>query len=325
MNWMPIIAQSAGDTVWMPTDASTLAESHDPLFYFIYYVSVVAFVVVIGFAVTFAIKYRRRREGERTANIEGNTKLEIAWSLVPALVLVTLFAWGFWGFMESAIPPANALDVRVTAKRWNWEFDYPQAGILGSDELVVPVDQPVKLTMSSLDVIHSFFIPEFRVKRDVLPNRYTVAWFQATKVGDYRLLCAEYCGTEHSRMWARVKVVPRKEYDAWVASGGPLGKIEDPIELGKALFRMRGCAQCHSVDGTATGKAPTLQGKFGSMETLSDGTQVLVDDNYVRESLMSPQAKFVQGWQTAYMPTFRGRFDEKQLNALIEYLKSIGK
>lgn len=325
MNALLVLAQSAGDTVWMPTKASTIAESHDPLFYFIYWVSVVSFVVVVGCAVWFAIKYRRRHEGQRTANIEGNAKLEIAWSLVPALVLVALFAWGFWGFMESAIPPANTLDVRVAAKRWNWEFDYPQAGIIGSDELVVPINQPVKLTMSSLDVIHSFYVPEFRIKRDVLPNRYTVVWFEATQLGEFRVLCAEYCGTDHSRMWAKVRVVPREEYDEWIASGGPLGKIEDPIELGKALFRMRGCQQCHSVDGTASGKAPTLLGKFGSTETLSDGSQVLVDDNYVRESLMSPQAKIVQGWEGSYMPTYRGRLDERQLNAVIEYLKSIGK
>jgi cytochrome c oxidase subunit 2 len=324
MKTMIVLGQSAGDKVWMPTSASTLAESHDPLFYFIYWVSVVSFVAVVGTAAWFAVKYRRRSEGQRTADIHGNTKLEILWATVPAIVLVVLFAWGFWGFMETAIPPAGTIDVRVTAKRWNWEFDYPQAGILGSDELVVPVGQPVKLTMSSVDVIHSFFVPDFRVKRDVVPNRYTVAWFEATKEGEYRVLCAEYCGTDHSRMSAPVRVVSRAEYDEWIASGGPLGKIEDPIELGAALFRMRGCAQCHSVDGTATGKAPTLGGAFGSTRTLSDGSQVLVDDNYVRESLMSPQARIVQGWENAYMPTFRGRFDEKQLNAMVDYLKSIG-
>lgn len=319
------LADAAGDTVWMPTQASTLAESHDSLFYFIYFTSVVSFVLVVGTTAFFAVKYRRRHEGQRTADIHGNTKLEIAWAAIPTLFLVAMFAWGFWGFLAGAVPPANTIDVRVTAKRWNWEFDYPQAGILGSDELVVPVNVPVKLTMSSLDVIHSFYVPAFRVKKDVIPNRYTVTWFEATQTGEFDVRCAEYCGTDHSRMIARVKVVSREAYDAWIAAGGPLGKIEDPVELGAALFRMRGCSQCHSVDGTATGKAPSLQGKFGSMETLTTGESVLVDDNYVRESLMSPQAKIVQSWENAFMPTFRGRFDERQLNGMIEYLKSIGK
>ncbi len=327
---LPLLLLAAGPEAGssgaiLPPDASVTAGAVDPLFYFILGLSALFFTLVVGTMLVFVVKYRRRAgETRRTSGISGSHKLEILWSVIPAILLVIIFGWGFWGYLQQQVPPGDALEVRVTAKRWNWEFDYPRAGILGSDELVVPEGKAVKMIMSSLDVIHSFYIPAFRIKRDVLPNRYTVTWFQATRLGTYDILCAEYCGTDHSRMIARVKVVTPAEYEAWVASGGPLGRIEDPIELGRALFRMRGCAQCHSVDGSATGKAPSLKGVAGRMEQLVGGDQVLADDEYLRESIMSPQAKLVQGWEGAYMPTFRGRLDDRQLNALIDYIKSIG-
>ena len=244
------------------------------------------------------------------------------WSVIPAILLVVIFVWGFRDWMDFNVPPANTIDVRVLAKKWSWEFDYPKDGIQGAAELMVPVNRPVKLTMSSADVIHAFFVPSFRVKRDVLPNRYTVMWFEATELGTFDVYCAEYCGTSHSQMITRVKVVSMPEYQAWIDSGGGMDKLP-PLELGKALFKSRGCVACHSLTAERMGlPGPPLAGKYGTMEQLKEGGPVKVDDNYIRESILEPQAKIVAGYEPV-MPTFKGRLNEKQLNGLIDYIKSL--
>jgi cytochrome c oxidase subunit II len=318
-----MLATLLAPTVWMPESASTAAERHDTLFYFLLYISAVAFILVVGLTILFAIKYRRRKEGQKTSPIEGNRRLEIVWSVIPALFFVALFAWGFREYMSLAVPPADSLDIRVTAQKWAWSFDYPKEGI-STNELVVPVGRPIKLTMSSMDVIHSFFVPAFRIKRDVLPNRYTVAWFEATEPGTYDVECTEYCGTGHSQMLSRVRVVSEREYRDWVDSGGGLsGKGLSSVEFGKLLFKSKGCATCHSVDGSKK-TGPSLLNLFGEKVQLQGGKMVRADDNYVRESIMDPGAKVVQGFDPV-MPTFAGRLKDKQVNALIDYIKSIGK
>jgi cytochrome c oxidase subunit 2 len=305
----------------MPEQASTSAERTDALFYFILYLSIFFFVLVIGATVLFAIKYRRRSAKQRTSPIEGSKKLEIAWAVIPAILLILIFAWGFRDFLHLAVPPGDSLDVRVTAQKWFWSFDYPREG-LSTNELVVPVGRPVKLTMSSTDVIHSFFVPAFRIKRDVVPNRYTVVWFEATETGVYDVLCAEYCGTSHSRMLAKVKVMSENDYQGWIDSGGGLsGKGLSSVEFGKLLFQSKGCGTCHSVDGTAR-TGPTLKGKYGALEALVGGASARVDDNYLRESIVDPAARVVQGFEPV-MPTYAGKLKDKQLNALIDYIKSL--
>lgn len=309
---------------WMPPQASSSAQNVDTLFYFILGLSAFFFTMIVAAIVLFSFRYRKRHEGQRTAGIEGSRTLEIAWSVIPALILVVIFVWGFRDYLNLAVPPAGAIDVRVLAQKWSWSFTYPKHGVTVSgkiegnvdDPFVVPVGRPVKLTMSSKDVIHSFYVPAFRVKKDVVPNRYSVIWFQAEQEGVYDVMCAEYCGTGHSTMLAKIKVVPEGDYERWLqTAGGPPD--------GSKLFVQKGCNACHSL--TTDGKGlpgPPLAGKYGKTETLADGSQVTVDDNYVRESIMQPNAKVVKGYSPV-MPTFAGQLSDEQINALIDYIKSL--
>jgi len=313
----------ASGTFWLPPSASITTKYVDDLFYFILYLSLFFFVLVIATMIIFVVKYRKRSDHQRTSPIEGNRSLEIAWSLIPTVLLVVICVWGFRGFMGLSVPPRDAIEIRVSAQKWSWSFTYPLDGIV-SPELVVPVDQPVKLIMSSQDVIHSFFVPAFRVKRDVLPNRYTVVWFEATETGDYHIFCTEYCGTGHSQMLSTVKVLPRVEYNSWLSSGGGVGgEGVSSAEFGAKLFANQGCVACHSVDGTRL-VGPSLKGLFGRQEELVDGTKVNVDENYLRDSMMDPNAKVVKGFGPV-MPSYKGRLQDPQIDALIDYIKSIGK
>jgi cytochrome c oxidase subunit 2 len=306
----------------LPPAGSTGADSHDALFYFILAVTTFFFLLVAGLVVWFTIRYRQRRVPRRTSGVSHNLRLEIAWSVIPSVILVVIFGWGFKQFLDLSVPPAGALEVRVTGQKWTWSFEYPKEGIRTSKELVVPVGRPVKLTMSSVDVIHGFYVPAFRIKRDVLPNRYTVVWFEAKEPGDYDLFCTQYCGTGHSAMLGRIVVKPEAEYQEWVDSGGGVsGKGLSSVDFGRLLFDKQGCTTCHSVDGTPR-TGPTLLNRYGSRELLADGKEVLIDDNYLRESMMDPAAKVVKGYQ-AVMPTYRGRLADRQTDALIDYVKSL--
>jgi cytochrome c oxidase subunit II len=268
----------------------------------------------------FTIRYRQRRQLHRTSGVSHNLRLEIAWAVIPSVILLVIFGWGFKGFLDLSVPPANALEVRVTGQKWTWSFEYPREGIRTSKELVVPAGRPVKLTMSSVDVIHGFYVPAFRIKRDVLPNRYTVVWFEAKEPGDYDLFCTQYCGTGHSAMLGRILVKPESEFKEWVDSGGGMsGKGLSSVDFGRLLFDKQGCTTCHSVDGTPR-TGPSLLGRYGNRELLADGSEVLIDDNYLRESMMDPAAKVVRGYQPV-MPTYRGRLADRQTDALIDYIK----
>ena len=307
-------------SLWMPEAASTVAEDVDALFYFILYLSTFFFIGIVGAMLWFVFKYKKRSDNDKTSPVTHNTQLEIWWSILPTILLIVMFWWGFKGFMNMSVPPDGGLEIRVTARQWSWQFDYPRDGIV-SDKLVVPANTPIKLTMSSSDVLHSFFVPEFRIKKDVLPNRYTVVWFEAPNPGVYNVFCAEYCGKDHSRMITRVEVLSQEDYQKWIDTGGGLGDM--PLdELGAIFFTRYGCNQCHNVDGTPN-TGPHLDGKYGTLESCTDGTEMLVDDNYLRESILSPGAKVVTGFQPK-MPAFRGKIKEKQLVAIIEYIKSIG-
>jgi cytochrome c oxidase subunit 2 len=232
-----------------------------------------------------------------------------------------LFVWGFKGYLRMSVVPAEAMQVKVTGQKWFWSFDYPE-GASTVNELVAPVGRPVKLLMSSKDVIHSFFVPAFRIKKDVLPNRYGIGWFEATNIGVYDLFCTEYCGSKHSEMIGKIRIVSEQDYKTWLEEASDLGKGLTPVEYGAKLFQMKACATCHTIDGTPS-NGPTLKGIFGHEVKLNNGSVAVVDENYIRESIFVPAAKVVAGYQPI-MPTFQGILKDKEIDALIAYIQSLG-
>jgi cytochrome c oxidase subunit 2 len=303
---------------WMPEQASSVASDVDALWSFVLWLSVFFFVAMIGTAVWFVWRYRRSREPVPTSQVADHLGLEIAWTAIPTILLLVIFVWGFRSWMTLNVAPHDPLEIRVRAQQWAFNFEY-EDGIV-SDELVVPVGKPVRLLMSSRDVIHSFYVPAFRVKQDILPERYSVAWFEAIQEGEYDILCAEYCGRDHSRMVSRVKVLSQAAYDSWVDSGGGLSGLP-PAEVGQRLFTRFGCNQCHSVDGSAN-TGPTMQGLYGRDEVLSDGSRVTADEQYLRDSILYPNKQLVQGYQPR-MPSFKGSMREAQLDSIIAYLRTL--
>lgn len=321
MKFVSPMAADSSTRFFMPDAASTVAGQVDSLYYFIHWVSVVCFVLIVALLVVFVIKYHRRSEAETTPNISHNTWLEVTWILIPLLVMLIIFAWGFGTFMDMAVAPGDSMNIYVTAQRWSWSFEYP-GGATSTGELVVPLGQPVKLIMTSKDLIHSFYVPQFRVKQDVIPSRYTTTWFQATKLGIFDLYCTEYCGTSHSDMTARVRVVAPEDYQKWLETGGIDPSKLTLAQFGAALFKAKACATCHTVDGMPK-VGPSFKGIYGQPARLSDGKEVMVDEEYIRESLMVPGAKIVFGFPNQ-MPSYQGLLKDKEITALIEYIKSLG-
>jgi cytochrome c oxidase subunit 2 len=251
-----------------------------------------------------------------------NTALEIAWFVIPVVLVGILFVWGFKGFLKLSVVPKDAMEIKVTAQKWFWSFAYPD-GATSVNELVVPAGKPIKLLLSSQDVIHSFYVPDFRIKHDVLPNRYSVTWFEAPRPGEHHLFCAEYCGTGHSSMIGKVRVLGEREYANWQDSTATFGEGMKPEDLGAKLYVSKTCTTCHSTDGRAM-NGPTFLGIYGHEVTLSDGSKVTVDENYIRESILNPQAKIVMGFQPI-MPTFQGLLKDREIDALIAFIKSLQK
>ncbi len=302
---------------FMPEQASNFAQEVDLLYFFLIALTV-AFSVAIAFAIVyFAIKYRRRSESEVPEPIEGAMKLEITWTVVPFLISMVIFAWGAKLYYQMYTPPAEALEIFVTGKQWMWRAQHPD-GQREINELHIPVGRRIKLTMTSEDVIHSYFIPAFRTKTDVVPGRYTMSWFEPTKVGTYHLFCAEYCGAEHSGMIGKVVVMEPADYQAWLGGGT---KETSPTTAGLNLFSSLACNTCHREE--SGGRGPKLVGLYGTQVKLDNGTIVTVDDSYIRESILKPTAKVVAGYQPI-MPVFQGQVTEEQILQLIAYLKSIG-
>jgi len=297
-----------------PDRASTVAGQVDALYIYLVLVSAVMTLLIFIAVAVLAIKYRRR-PGVLPHPIEGSPFLEITWSVIPFGVMLTFFIWGAVIFFKERTPPTNSTEVYVVAKQWMWKIEHME-GQREINELHVPTGQNVKLIMTSQDVIHSFFIPAFRLKQDVVPGRYNTLWFKATSPGIYHLFCAEYCGTSHSGMIGNVVVMEPQDYAQWMA-GGPSVPLP---EAGKQLFASLGCATCHRFD--LQGRGPNLQGAFGKPVLLEDGRTVMADDNYVRESILNPTAKIVAGFKPV-MPTFQGLVTDEQLNALVAYVKSL--
>jgi cytochrome c oxidase subunit 2 len=300
-----------------PVEASSISAEVDQLLFFL--LAVAAFFTVVIFAAIFyfAVRYRRRSDNELPRPIHGSIPLEIVWSVIPFGLAMVMFTWGASVFFRERRPPDNALPIYVVAKQWMWKLQHPE-GQREINELHIPVGRPVKLIMTSEDVIHSFFVPAFRTKQDVVPGRYTTTWFTAIKPGKYHLFCAEYCGNNHSGMGGWIYVMDPQDYEAWLSGGTPGATL---AENGRTLFENLACANCHKSDGT--GRCPDLTGLFGKDVKLADGSTVKADEGYIRESILRPEAKIVAGYQPS-MPTFQGLVTEEGVLQLIEYVKSLG-
>lgn len=308
----------------MLPQASTLAQSFEHLYDFIFWFSVISFVGVVAAMIYFVVRYHRTRlDPFKTPYITGHSAMETSVSIGLLIVVMVIFVWGWIGYKKILQSPKDSLEIQVMGKQWFWEFEYENGRKL-VNELIVPQGRPVKLLMASSDVLHSFFVPNFRLKQDLVPGMYTTLWFEATQIGNHPVFCAEYCGTAHSKMLATVKVLESKEYDQWYTGWKP-GKegqaAINPVELGKELFTQKGCNACHTVTGQAL-VGPSFLGIFDKEVEFSDGSKIKRDENYIRESLMQPQAKLVKGFQPL-MPTFQGTLTDQEINALIAYIKSL--
>ncbi len=288
----------------------------DALYIFLLIVCGMMTLLIFITLVYFAARYRARK-GVLAEQIEGSIPLELTWSIIPFVVFMVIFLWGAAVYFRGHTPPRDSTEVYVVAKQWMWKIEHA-GGQREINELHVPVDRDIKLIMTSQDVIHSFFVPAFRMKQDVLPGRYTIAWFRATKVGTYHLFCAQYCGTEHSGMIGSVVVMEPAQYEAWM-NGGTTGPLS---ATGEKIFSELGCSTCHRMD--SQGRGPNLQGVFGKPVQLEDGRTVMADENYIRECILDPGARRVKGFQPI-MPTFQGLVSEEQVNALVAYVKSLSK
>jgi cytochrome c oxidase subunit 2 len=309
---------------WLPIQASTFAADIDWLYNFLFWLSIVMSVLILGVMIYFVFKYRAgprslNERAEHTA--EHNTVLEIAWSVLPMFVLVAIFVWGFKGLITIRSTPKDAVELHAVAQKWKWLFSHPKGTeVVESDELHVPIDEDVRIIIESRDVLHSLYFPSFRTKMDAIPGRYTELWFHATKSGTFPIFCAEYCGTSHSDMLAKVVVQSRPEYDKWLEDGLKPPDLS-PIEMGKLMYNKKGCNACHSVDGSVK-LAPSWKGLFGKTEALVGGGSVQVDENYLRESITDPALKVVNGF-TPNMPSFKGQIKDYELTGIIEYIKSL--
>ncbi len=297
-----------------PESASTNAGNVDALYIFLLLVSGIMIALIFSVLTVFAVRFRKRR-GQRAVQIEGSHELEITWSIIPFCVMMVFYIWGAVIFFRERTPPQDATEVYTVAKQWMWKFEHKE-GQREINELHVPVGRDVKLILTSQDVIHSFFVPAFRIKQDVIPGRYTTLWFRATKAGTYHLFCSQYCGTQHSGMVGWIKVMEPSDYEAWMSGAG-----SQPLAVaGQKLFSELGCVTCHRSD--TQGRGPDLAGVFGKPVLLQDGRTVTADENYIRESILEPGAKIVQGFKPV-MPTFQGLVNDEQLNALVDYVKSL--
>ena len=304
------------DLPLFPSQASTIAPQVDALYFYLIAVSTFFSILIAVLVIYFAVKYRRRSDDEFPRGYAGSLKLELAWTIIPFFITMTFFTWGARIYFRMNRPPNDAMQIFVVGKQWMWKVQHPD-GVREINELHVPVGQPVKMIMTSEDVIHGFFIPAFRIKRDVVPGRYTTEWFQATKPGDYHLFCAQYCGTKHSAMIGTVHVMAPTDYQAWLAGGSG---SESLASAGAKLFVQHACNTCHRPDSLARG--PNLEGIFGKPVSLQNGQTITVDEGYIRESILMPQAKLVLGYQPI-MPTFQGLISEEGILQLVAYIRSL--
>ncbi len=314
------------NSLLLPAARSTLSQGFDTIYLVLYWMSVVLFFLIVGAAFYFAYRYKRQPGDEEKLSSPPfhSTSLELFWSVGPLLVCIGFFHWGVKEYMNSRVAPAGAYEIRVTGQKWSWNFEYPTGK--QDRDLYVPAGRPVKLIMTSKDVLHSFFVPNYRIKYDVIPGRYSMVWFEAPEVGEDQIYCTEYCGRDHSMMLSKVFVRPPAEFDKWVNDftprcGTPPRDCVSPAEYGKELYTKRACISCHSIDGTRL-VGPSFKGLYGKTEQFADGSSQVVDDNYIRESILNPTAKIVQGY-APQMPTYQGQLKEPELAGIIDFIKSL--
>jgi cytochrome c oxidase subunit 2 len=348
MWWYQLLTSAmaqASSTTFMPPAATEIASKVDDIYSFLLWSSLFFFVLLIGGMIAFVIIYRRRSGVEQSAYITHNHTLEFLWSFIPFCIFIFCFAWGWLVFHQMRDMPKNGLEIHVVAKKWEWRFIYKNgrevtsgvddAGNKTPATMVVPMGRQVKLIMASEKinpgsnenprdraVLHSFYVPAFRQKQDIVPGRYTTYWFQANELGLFNVFCAEYCGEGHYSMHAAIKVVTPEEYEEWLSgdAAGP-GAVVSLADQGKALYASRACIGCHSVNGSA-GTGPTWHHMFGNPVETDKGT-VTVDENYVRESVLQPNAKIVKGFQGGIMPSYAGQLKDDEIASIIEFMKTL--
>jgi len=306
-NWVPLF----------PDQASTFAWQVDLLYFYLIAVSVAFSIPIVVGIFFFAIRYREREKYATPDQLHGSIVLETTWSIIPFVVSMTIFLGGAYVYFNQYTPPQDAMEIYVVGKQWMWKMQHG-TGQREINELHVPLGRKIKLTMTTEDVLHDFFVPAFRTKADIVPGRYTYLWFEPTKVGKYHLFCAEYCGLNHSGMGGWIYVMDPKDFDNWLAgnvSGGT------PVEIGQDLFQNKlGCASCHA--GGPQQRGAKLEGIYGKEVKLVGGRTVTADDTYIRNSILNPTADIVEGFQPI-MPTFKGQVTDEQLNGLVAYIKSL--
>ena len=301
-----------------PPQASTFAGQVDALYFFLVATTFVFVILIFGGVIYFTAKYRRRSPTERPPQIHIDMRLEVLWSIIPLILVMISFAWGTSVFMNMAQAPEDALELRAVGRQWMWKLQHP-SGAREINQMHIPVGKPIKVILASEDVIHSFYVPAFRIKMDVVPGRYTAAWFEATREGEFHLFCAEYCGTQHSGMIGRVVAMKPVDYQRWLSAQA----VDEPVIVsGERLFQQLGCGTCHQSLSTAQG--PSLKGLFGRSVKLQSGQTVVADEPYIRESILNPHARIVDGYQPI-MPTYQGQLTEDALHQIMAYLKTLGR
>jgi cytochrome c oxidase subunit 2 len=298
-----------------PPEASSIAPYADALYFFLVLISLVGMVIVTALIVGFSVAYRKEKNPEAT-QIEGSTLLEATWTIIPLALFMVCFVWGALLYFRIYDPPTNAMNIYIVGKQWMWKAEHP-GGQHEIDALHVPIDRPVQLTMISQDVFHSFSIPAFRVKREVIPGRYTTVWFTATKAGSYHLFCTQYCGTLHSQMIGTITAMTPEDYEAWL-SGSTSGN--SLAQNGERLFASLGCNSCHS--GNASARGPNLAEAYGSRVQLQSGSYAQVDDAFLRDSILNPTSHETAGY-APIMPTYQGQVSEEGLIDIVEYIKTL--
>jgi cytochrome c oxidase subunit II len=305
----------------LPPQGSEFAKEIDTIYLGLGWLSVILFLGITLAALYFAWRFRYK-PGRVTPHMTHNSALEIIWTVLPLLLCVVIFFIGLKGWMEYSVAPGDAMEIQITAKKWLWQFEYPD-GSRTINDLHVPIGKPVKFTMTSEDVLHDFFVPVMRVKHDVVPGRYTQVWFTPTVKGVFDITCAEYCGKGHSDMRGKLTVEDEASYAKFLETGGT--EWEDykthMQDWGKIQWERKGCNSCHTLDGSKS-KGPSWKGIWGKMETMNDGSMVKVDEAYVKESMMNPQAKVVQGFEPV-MPTFQGLLKQNEIDGLVAFIKSL--
>jgi len=309
-----------GGSFWLPPSASSYAGESDWLFWFIMIICIVFFLLVAFLTALFAWKYRYREGAPVQESPKHSTALELTWTFVPTMLMVVIFVYGFKGFVRMSQPPPNSYEIVVYGSMWQFQFQYPNGH--QDTELHVPLGVPVQYVLSSSDVIHGFYIPAFRVKKDIVPGRYNRIWAQAEVAGVYDIFCTQYCGDKHSQMRAKVTVEDRATYDKWLSDATLKDSQLPPVDHGRLLWN-RKCSSCHTIDGTAS-TGPTWKNLFGHEVEFADGSKTIADENYIRSMITNPNNRLVKGFQPV-MPSFQGQLKDAthDVDHLIEFIKSV--